>query len=41
MNPRPGLVLAILFLCVYGTFAVTVDLPRATYAFRATKLPTT
>jgi hypothetical protein len=35
VNPRPGLILAILFLCVYGTFAVTVDLPRATYAFKS------
>ena len=35
MNARPGLVLATLFLCVYGTFAVSVDLPRATYGFKS------
>ncbi len=35
MNVRPGLVLAALFLCVYGTFAVSVDLPKATYGFKS------
>jgi hypothetical protein len=32
---RPGLVVAALFLCVYGTFALTVDVPRATYGFKS------
>jgi hypothetical protein len=32
---KPGLVLAALFLCVYGTFAVSVDLPKATYGFKS------
>ena len=35
MSLRPGLVLAVVFLCVYGTFALSVDLPRATYAFKS------
>jgi hypothetical protein len=32
---RPGLVLAALFLCIYGTCAVSVDLPKATYGFKS------
>jgi len=32
---RPGLILAAVFLCVYGTFALTVDVPRATYGFKS------
>ncbi len=32
---RPGLVVAALFLCVFGTFAVTVDVPKATYGFKS------
>ncbi len=35
MSLRPGLVLAALFLCVYGAFALSVDLPRATYGFKS------
>jgi hypothetical protein len=32
---RPGLILAALFLCVYGTFALVVNVPKATYAFKS------
>src|SRR5207237_1181079 len=32
---RPGLVLAAVFLCVYGTFALAVDFPRAAYGFHS------
>jgi len=32
---KPGLILAAVFLCVYGAFALTVDVPRATYAFKS------
>jgi hypothetical protein len=32
---RPGLVLAALFLCVYGALALSVDLPKATYGFKS------
>jgi len=32
---KPGLLVAAIFLCVYGTFALTVDVPRATYAFKS------
>jgi len=32
---RPGLVLAAVFLCIYGTFALVVDIPRATYGFKS------
>ena len=35
MSLRPGLILAAVFLCVYGTFAVTVDVPKATYGFKS------
>lgn len=35
MSLRPGLVLAAVFLCVYGTFALSVDVPRATYGFKS------
>lgn len=35
MTLRPGLVLAGVFLCLYGTFAVAVDLPKATYGFKS------
>ena len=33
MTLRPGLVLAGIFLCIYGTLALTVDFPRAGYGF--------
>jgi hypothetical protein len=32
---RPGLVLAAVFLCVYGTLALVVNLPKATYGFKS------
>jgi hypothetical protein len=32
---RPGLVLAAVFLCVYGALALTVDFPRAAYGFHS------
>jgi len=32
---RPGLALAAIVLCVYGTFALAVDVPSATYAFKS------
>jgi hypothetical protein len=32
---RPGLVLAGIFLCIYGTLALVVDFPRAAYAFHS------
>lgn len=35
MSVRPGVVLALVFLCVYGTCALSVDLPRATYGFKS------
>ena len=35
MTLRPGLILAAVFLCVYGTFALVVNLPKATYAFKS------
>ena len=35
MSLRPGLVLAAIFLCVYGTFALSVDVPKATYGFKS------
>lgn len=35
MSLRPGLILAAVFLCVYGTFALVVNLPRATYGFKS------
>lgn len=35
MSLRPGLILAALFLCIYGTFAVSVDVPRATFGFKS------
>ena len=35
MTLRPGLVLAAVFLCVYGTLAVVVNLPKATHGFKS------
>lgn len=35
MTARPGLVLAALFLGLYGAVALTVDLPKATYGFKS------
>ena len=35
MSLRPGLVLAATFLCMYGTFALSVDVPKATYGFKS------
>src|SRR5206468_2624503 len=32
---RPGLIAAALLLCVYGTFALTVDFPRASLGFKS------
>jgi len=32
---KPGLLVAAIFLCVYGTFAIAVDVPRATYGFKS------
>ena len=32
---RPGLIAAALFLCVYGTLALTVDFPRAAQGFQS------
>jgi hypothetical protein len=32
---RPGLVLAAVFLCLYGTLALVVNLPKATYGFKS------
>jgi len=32
---RPGLILAAIFLAIYGTLAVTVDLPKAAYGFKS------
>ena len=34
-NVRPGLVAAALLLCVYGALALTVDFPRAAFAFKS------
>jgi hypothetical protein len=30
---KPGLALAGIFLCIYGTLALAVDFPRAAYGF--------
>src|SRR3954469_11486165 len=35
VNMRPGLIAAALFLCVYGTLALTVDFPRAASGFKS------
>ena len=35
MTAKPGLVLAAIFLCIYGTLAVVVNLPKATYGFKS------
>ena len=35
MTLRPGLVLAAIFLCIYGTLAIAVDFPRAAYGFHS------
>lgn len=35
MTARPGLLLAAIFLCIYGTLAVVVNLPKATYGFKS------
>jgi len=32
---RPGLLLAAAFLCLYGTLALTVDVPEAAYGFKS------
>jgi hypothetical protein len=32
---RPGLILAAVFLAIYGTLALTVDLPKAAYGFKS------
>jgi hypothetical protein len=32
---RPGLILAAVFLALYGTFALTADVPRASYGFHS------
>jgi len=32
---RPGLIAAAVFLCVYGTLALTVDFPRAALGFKS------
>jgi hypothetical protein len=32
---RPGLILAAVFLCIYGTFALVVNLPKATVGFKS------
>ena len=35
MTLRPGLALAGIFLCIYGTLALAVDFPRAAYGFHS------
>jgi dolichyl-phosphate-mannose-protein mannosyltransferase len=35
VNLRPGLIAAALFLCVYGTLALTVDFPRTAQGFKS------
>jgi len=35
MRLRPGLLLAAVFLCLYGTLAVTVDVSRARYGLQS------
>ena len=35
MTAKPGLVLAAVFLCIYGTLAGVVNLPKATYGFKS------
>ena len=35
MRLRPGLLLAAAFLCLYGTLALTVDVPKAAYGFKS------
>ena len=35
MTLRPGLVLAAVFLAIYGTFALVVNLPKATFGFKS------
>jgi hypothetical protein len=35
VNLRPGLIAAAVFLCVYGTLALTVDFPRAALGFKS------
>jgi hypothetical protein len=35
MTLRPGLLLAALFLCVYGSLALTVNFPKAAYGFQS------
>ena len=35
MTLRPGLILAAVFLCIYGTFALVVNLPKATVGFKS------
>ena len=35
VNLRPGLIAAAVFLCIYGTLALTVDFPRAALGFKS------
>jgi hypothetical protein len=35
VSVRPGLIAAALFLCVYGTLALTVDFPHAAFGFKS------
>jgi hypothetical protein len=35
VTAKPGLVLAAIFLCIYGTLALAVNLPKATYGFKS------
>ena len=35
MTLKPGLTLAGIFLCIYGTLALSVNLPKATYGFKS------
>ena len=35
MSVKPGLILAAVFLCVYGTFAISVDVPKATHGLKS------
>ena len=35
VNHRPGLIAAAVFLCIYGTLALTVDFPRAAQGFKS------
>jgi hypothetical protein len=35
VTAKPGLVLAAIFLCIYGTLALVVNLPKATFGFKS------